>query len=71
MPLLPHADEDYTDLDLKLFNRRGELKVEDTDADAYPQVVFTPPVSGSYQVRVVMFRCRIEPYRYDVNQYRQ
>jgi len=65
------CDNDCTDIDLKLFNRRGELQVEDTDPDDIPQIVFTPPASGTYRLSVVMFRCTIEPCRYDVNQYRR
>jgi hypothetical protein len=65
------CDNDCTDIDLKLFNRSGQRQVADTDSDPYPQVVFTPPASGTYRLRVVMFRCRIEPCRYDVDQYRR
>jgi hypothetical protein len=65
------CDGDCTDIDLKLFNRSGALLAEDTDADDIPQVVFTPPANGTYRLRVLMYRCRIEPCRYDIDQYRR
>ena len=65
------CDDDCTDLDLKLFNRANELVAEDTDPDSNPQIVFSPRTSGTYRLRVVMYRCSIEPCRYDLDQYRR
>jgi hypothetical protein len=65
------CDNDCTDLDLKLFNRAGVLQVEDTDSDAYPRILFTPASSGTYRLRIEMYRCTIEPCRFDVDQYRR
>ena len=64
------CDDDCPDLDLKLL-RGSVLQVQDTSSDAYPQIAFSPQASGTYRLRVVMYRCRIAPCRYDVDQYRR
>ena len=58
-------------MDLFLLDRnRNELE-SDTDVDSFPLISFTPSYSGTYQVRVKMYECSIEPCFYSVGVYRR
>jgi serine protease Do len=60
------CDMDCTDVDLQLFAPDGTLLDEDVRVSDIPSVRFTPPVEGSYQLRVTMSGCTSDPCRYGV-----
>ena len=58
-------------MDLFLLDRNGNELDSDTDVDSFPLVSFTPSYSGTYQVRVRMYECAVEPCFYSVGVYRR
>lgn len=55
------CDEDCSDLDLMLYDNRGNLLDQDEGTDDEPVVAVTAPRTGSYRVRVRMYACSMEP----------
>jgi hypothetical protein len=60
------CDGDCTDLDMALTTAAGEDVSEDFAADDYPVVEVTPRRNGTYNLRVVMAVCSVEPCYYGV-----
>jgi hypothetical protein len=60
------CDMDCTDVDLQLFAPDGTLLDQDVRVSDIPSVRFTPPVEGSYQLRVTMSGCASDTCRYGV-----
>ena len=65
------CDDDCTDLDLELRNSDGVVMAKDTGSNASPALRFTPRATGSYRLKVTMYRCDVEPCKYAVEQYRR
>ncbi|MBE2186730.1 MAG: hypothetical protein IAE99_08170 [Rhodothermales bacterium] len=55
------CDEDCSDLDLMLYDSRGNLVDQDEGTDDEPVVAVTARRTGSYRVRVRMYACSVEP----------
>jgi hypothetical protein len=53
------ACDDYcTDVDLYLYDRRGETLIDsDTGSDDYPIISFTPSTTGNYRLAIEMYTC--------------
>ncbi|KAB8334644.1 hypothetical protein SD80_009830 [Scytonema tolypothrichoides VB-61278] len=51
------CDEDCQDLDITLYNDRGQVIAADTDDDDIPAVSVTPTRSGTYRVKVDLPSC--------------
>lgn len=60
------CDNDCTDIDLTLYDPRGNQVDIDIEADDYPVVTVEPSRSGTYRVKVTMATCSAEPCRYGV-----
>ena len=60
------CDEDCTDLDLTLYDGRGNVVDSDVLDDDYPLVSVTVSRSGAFRVRVSMAACSAEPCRYGI-----
>jgi hypothetical protein len=55
------CDNDCPDLDIKLFDPRGNEVASDSLTDSLPIVDHRPNQTGQYRVRVVMYDCNIAP----------
>lgn len=51
------GDDSVRDLDLGIFTPSGRLLKKDIDYDRTPCVEFVAPVTGNYQIRVLMTSC--------------
>jgi hypothetical protein len=60
------CDNDCLDVDLKIYDARGNLLMQDVLVDDRPLLRFTANGSGKYRVRVVMATCNVNPCRYGV-----
>jgi hypothetical protein len=60
------CDYDCHDVDIKIFDTRGNLLMQDVLVDDQPIVRFTANGSGKYRVDVVMATCNANPCRYGV-----
>lgn len=60
------CDEDCSDLDLILYDGRGNVVDSDMLDDDYPVVSLTVTHSGMFTVRVSMAECSLEPCRYGI-----
>lgn len=60
------CDNDCSDVDIKIFDTRGNLLMQDVLVDDQPAVLFTANGSGKYRVDVVMAACSANPCRYGV-----
>lgn len=60
------CDEDCTDLDLTLYDGRGNVVDSDILDDDVPLVSVTVSRSGAFRVRVSMAACSAEPCRYGI-----
>ena len=69
--ILGACDDDCEDMDLFLMDRNGNELDSDTEVDSFPLIAITPSYSGSYQVRVKMYECTVEPCFYSVGVYRR
>lgn len=63
------CDDDCTDVDLYLSDRRGNVLDSDEADDDFPVVFFTPEVTANYQIGVRMFTCSSEPCYYAVGRF--
>ena len=64
--IMGQCDTDCSDLDLTLYDPRGNQVDEDLELDDYPVVSVTPGRSGTYRVKVTMANCSAEPCRYGI-----
>lgn len=55
------CDTDCKDVDMEVFDSRGNSVGSDTLADDYPRVSFTPAASGTYSVKIWLHQCTTEP----------
>jgi hypothetical protein len=60
------CDEDCSDLDLVLYDGRGNVIDSDLLEDDYPVVSVEVVRSGRFSVRVSMASCSVEPCRYGI-----
>jgi hypothetical protein len=60
------CDNDCLDVDIKIFDTRGNLLMQDVLVDDRPLLRFTANGSGKYRVDVVMATCNANPCRYGV-----
>lgn len=60
------CDNDCRDVDIKIFDTRGNLLMQDVLVDDQPAVLFTANGSGKYRVDVVMATCNANPCRYGI-----
>lgn len=60
------CDNDCTDVDLKIYDTRGNLQLQDVAVDDTPVLTFTANASGKYRVVVVMATCSASPCYYGV-----
>lgn len=63
------CDTDCSDLDLTLYDAGGNQVDIDTLMDDFPIVEVTPSRSGTYNVRVYMASCSVEPCRYGLGSF--
>ena len=64
------CDEDCTDVDLRLYDARGNLVARDTLVDDVPEIDITPRWSETFTVVVTMAQCNREPCRTVISSYR-
>ena len=69
MALIGICDVDCSDLDLAVYDTRGEQVAKDTLEDDTPLLTFTPKGGGTYRVRVLMTGCDYDPCGYAVQGY--
>ena len=69
--ILGACDDDCEDMDLFLMDRNGNELASDTEVDSFPLVSITPSYTGTFQVRVKMYDCTLEPCFYSVGVYRR
>lgn len=60
------CDEDCHDLDLMVYDNRGNLVEQDASDDDVPQVMFTPRNTGRFRITVRMYNCDQEPCAFGV-----
>lgn len=60
------CDEDCSDLDLGLYDSRGNLVASDTDDDDLPVVQVNPRWTGKFTIRTKMAQCSSNPCYYGV-----
>jgi hypothetical protein len=60
------CDTDCSDLDLTLYDGRGNEIDSDLQLDDYPVVSVEPNRTSTYRVKVTMARCSAEPCRYGI-----
>jgi len=60
------CDEDCGDIDLFLYDERGNLVDDDETTDDYPIVGVSPKISQEYTLKVKMYKCDIEPCRFAI-----
>lgn len=65
------CDIDCPDLDLSVFDRRGNLVEADIKTDSRPVVRFDVPTTATFEVRVHMVTCNREPCGFAVQAYRR
>lgn len=68
--LLGVCDEECNDIDLFLYDEKGNEIDSDTASDDVPVVVVNPSRSARYRVHLSMFDCDVEPCLYAVGLYR-
>jgi hypothetical protein len=54
------CDQDCVDLDLELLSPSGATLAQDVALDDTPHLEFTASAGGSYQLKVVMYSCRVD-----------
>ena len=59
--ILGHCDDDCLDLDLSLYDPRGNQVAGDYDLDNMPLIIYAPPESGVYRLQIMMMTCSLEP----------
>lgn len=64
------CDNDCSDVDIEVYNNKGELVAEDTEVDDIPLVSFVAEYTGRYRVEVTMADCSVEPCEYRVRGFR-
>ncbi|MEC4812449.1 MAG: hypothetical protein SAK29_04110 [Scytonema sp. PMC 1069.18] len=64
--ILGVCDRDCGDLDITLYNDRGQVITSDTGDDDIPTVSLTPVRSGTYRVKVDMPNCQTRMCYYGV-----
>ncbi|PPK88162.1 hypothetical protein CLV84_1127 [Neolewinella xylanilytica] len=60
------CDGDCPDLDLKLYDEKGNLVDEDTLEDYTPIVEVSPTAPTRYRAKVIMYECETEPCYYAI-----
>jgi hypothetical protein len=60
------CDNDCSDLDLTLYDARGNEIDSDLQVDDYPVVSVEPGRTSTYRIKVTMARCTAEPCRYGI-----
>ena len=64
--ILGVCDNDCDDLDLTLYDSRGNVVTQDVAVDDYPLLSVTPDETGTYQVEVYMVSCSVSPCYYGI-----
>lgn len=64
--IIGFCDNDCSDLDLVLTDADGDMVDSDVAGDDYPVVEVEPGRNGTYNLRVVMAACSVEPCFYGV-----
>ncbi len=62
--LMAVCDSDCADVDLKLFDTKGSLVLQDVSGDATPVLTFTANTTGRYRADVIMASCSHGPCYY-------
>lgn len=60
------CDSDCRDLDIALYDSRGNLIASDLEDDDIPVITINPSRSGTYRVRVDMASCNTNPCYYGI-----
>lgn len=60
------CDKDCGDIDLFLYDERGNLVDDDETDDDFPIVGVSPRISQEYTLKVKMYNCEIEPCRFAI-----
>lgn len=63
------CDNDCSDIDLALYDASGRELKRDFGTDDFPIIVFQPPRTGRYSVKVIMAGCSVNPCRFGVSVY--
>ena len=64
--LMGACDNDCTDVDLKIFDEKGVLLMQDIAVDDTPVLTFQATASGRYRVQVIMATCNRNPCYYGI-----
>jgi len=64
--LMGACDNDCTDVDLKIFDEKGVLLMQDIAVDDTPVLTFQASGSGRYRVQVIMATCNRNPCYYGI-----
>ena len=64
--LVGACDNDCSDVDFWLYDDNDNLVDSDTSTDDIPIVRVTPRWSGSFEIRVRMYACSVEPCAYGI-----
>lgn len=65
------CDNDCTDLDFVLYDENGNYIDGDTGDDDIPMVEVTPRRTGTFELRVRMYECSVNPCYWGVGVYRR
>jgi hypothetical protein len=64
--LMGACDNDCTDVDLKIYDEKGVLLMQDIAVDDTPVLTFQAAASGRYRVQVIMATCNRNPCFYGI-----
>ncbi len=60
--LLGAGDEDATDVDITIYDAKGNQVMADTETDAIPLVFFTPEKSGQYSIKLKLYEASVSSF---------
>ena len=63
------CDSDCSDIDLYIFDRRGNVIDFDREDNKFPIVFFTPDVTANYRVEVEIYSCSSQPCYYAIGRF--
>jgi hypothetical protein len=63
------CDSDCQDVDLYLYDRRGNLLDSDIEDNDYPIVFITPSITANYRIEASMYSCSAEPCYYAIGRF--
>jgi hypothetical protein len=58
--VLAVCDEGCSDIDLEILSPADSTLAEDVNPDDFPVIEFTAPETGTYDLRLIMFTCRVK-----------